>query len=350
MPSVADDLRREAQAYRTAQMAEVPTRKGAAAAAAASGMGAIEQLRAFLGSHWVRVIDLLHEWDEDDSGYVDKREFRKALPALGLAVDKATIDNMFDTLDSDGSGQLSLEELNRTLRPGANVELDAALQNGAMGAIELGRENKIGLRTGHAGNTSHLVGMSLSPDSKVPLHVQIQRALSKNYARVIDLFHEWDEDGSGTVSRREFRQVLPLLGLRLERAQADQLFDAFDEDHSGELDYHELRRKLRKGGGRRRRAQGEARAAIARARSEGRCCPQRARKRRRGRGARVVSGAAQPDGAAGAARRDGGAARRRALARQKLVRVQRELARASSEAAMAETRLRSERQLASFLP
>jgi len=343
MPSgVADDLRREAQLYRAQQMAELPTRKAQAAAAAASGVGAVEQLRSFLGSHWVRVIDLLHEWDEDDSGYVDKREFRKALPALGLAVDKAQIDQIFDTLDADGSGQLSLEELNRALRPGANVELDAALHAGAMGTIELGRENQIGLRTGLGGNTSHLVGMSLSADSKVPLHIQIQQALGKNYARIIDVFREWDEDGSGTVSRKEFRQALPLFGLRLERAQADELFDGFDDDGSGELDYAELRHKLRKAGGgaagaARNRA--KARAALARARSDGSLPPA---SNAAGSDEERVTSAVPHSRTERLARHGEMAALRdaEAVARQKLVRVQRELARASSEAAVAETRLK----------
>ena len=31
--------------------------------------------------------------------------------------------------------------------------------------------------------------------------------------RVIDLFREWDEDGDGTVSKKEFRKAVPMLGL-----------------------------------------------------------------------------------------------------------------------------------------
>ena len=39
--------------------------------------------------------------------------------------------------------------------------------------------------------------------------------------RVIDLFREWDEDGDGTVSKKEFRKAMPLLGFDAPRAQAD---------------------------------------------------------------------------------------------------------------------------------
>ena len=35
--------------------------------------------------------------------------------------------------------------------------------------------------------------------------------------RVIDLFREWDEDGDGTVSKKEFRKAMPLLGLEVPK-------------------------------------------------------------------------------------------------------------------------------------
>ena len=44
---------------------------------------------------------------------------------------------------------------------------------------------------------------------------QLRNMLSKNAVRVIDLFREWDEDGDGTVSKKEFRKAMPLLGLEV---------------------------------------------------------------------------------------------------------------------------------------
>ena len=65
-------------------------------------------------------------------------------------------------------------------------------------------------------------------------------------ARVIDIFHDWDEDGSGTVSKREFTRALPMLGLTVAKAEAEALFDLFDGDGSGTIEYGELKKQLRK--------------------------------------------------------------------------------------------------------
>ena len=43
--------------------------------------------------------------------------------------------------------------------------------------------------------------------------------------RVIDLFREWDDDGSGTVSKAEFRKAMPMLGLSVPSSEMDSLFD-----------------------------------------------------------------------------------------------------------------------------
>ena len=64
----------------------------------------------------MRVIDLFREWDEDASGSVSKREFRKAMPMLGLDVPAEDVDALFDSWDPDGSGMLELKELTRVLK------------------------------------------------------------------------------------------------------------------------------------------------------------------------------------------------------------------------------------------
>ena len=90
-----------------------------------------------------------------------------------------------------------------------------------------------------------LRGLDLDEESDKPIHVQIQEALSKQGARVMDLFREWDTDGDGEVSREEFRKAMPMLGLDVPRVAVDALFDSFDKDGGGSIDYKEMSKMLR---------------------------------------------------------------------------------------------------------
>ena len=63
-----------------------------------------------------RILDLFREWDEDHSGYIDKKEFGAALKGMGFPCSKADIAKVYGDLDPDGSGRLEYNELNTALR------------------------------------------------------------------------------------------------------------------------------------------------------------------------------------------------------------------------------------------
>ena len=213
----------------------------------------VEELTQALAVNMSRVVDLFREWDDDASGTVDRKEFRQALPMLGLRVDKATADALFNGFDDDQSGEISYDEvyvkLRNSLIKNAGIELDDALKPGAMGEIILQSRNKIALRGGvlpaevsgsALGSTKLLTG----PDAP-PIIDQLRDALQKNLSRVIDLFRDWDENGDGQISKVEFRRAMPLLGLKVDKADADALFDSFDRDLSGTVEYGELQKQLK---------------------------------------------------------------------------------------------------------
>ena len=69
--------------------------------------------------------------------------------------------------------------------------------------------------------------------------------MKANGARVMDLFREWDTDGDGEVSRKEFHKAMPLLGFDASKKDIDDLFTAWDKDGGGSLDFKELQKILR---------------------------------------------------------------------------------------------------------
>jgi len=75
---------------------------------------------------------------------------------------------------------------------------------------------------------------------------QIAIALKGHASRVLDLFREWDTNGDGEISKKEFRKAMVSLGLQVPVKDVDALFDKWDGDGGGCIQYKELNRILRK--------------------------------------------------------------------------------------------------------
>jgi len=213
-----------------------------AEAARASGKTIQQLLRDALTQNATRVADLFRDWDADGNGTISRREFRGAIVALGYKPPRAEVDQLFAELDADGSGLLDYRELGRVLRRGAgeDIEIAADLQAGAMGEIELEAKNRLALREFAKDGVSARAGM----EATLPA---IRQALSEDLFRVMDLMRALDADEDGTVTKQEFRKVLPLLGFDAGGTEAlDELFETFDADKGGTVDYEELHKLLRK--------------------------------------------------------------------------------------------------------
>ena len=77
-----------------------------------------------------------------------------------------------------------------------------------------------------------------------PLEAKLRDVLVKNATRIVDLFREWDEDGGGTVDKKEFRVAMAALGANAPKEMCDKLFDTLDPDRSGSLEYNEISKAL----------------------------------------------------------------------------------------------------------
>ena len=74
-----------------------------------------QQLAGALKKNSARVLDLFRSWDADGDGEVSRKEFHRAMPALGLEVPKKDIDDLFSEWDKGGDGSLGLKELQKIL-------------------------------------------------------------------------------------------------------------------------------------------------------------------------------------------------------------------------------------------
>ena len=201
-----------------------------------------DALRDGLAKNAARVMDLFRAWDVDGNGTIDKKEFRRALRALGVGVPAKELDELFDSFDKDKGGLLEAKELGKALRRGGGADIKIAdeLQAGAMGEIELKAKNRISIRK--SAKDGHNARSGIEPTIK-----NIKEAMDKDLMRVKDLMNALDRDQDGSCTKEEFRQVLPILGFDVSKAEAlDTLFDSFDADQGGTVDFEELHKLLRK--------------------------------------------------------------------------------------------------------
>ena len=78
---------------------------------ASSGESLPDQLNSILSEHSVKLIDLFRDWDEDGNGAIDKKEFRKAIAALGYDVPKSVSHKLFAKLDKNNTGNIGYKEI-----------------------------------------------------------------------------------------------------------------------------------------------------------------------------------------------------------------------------------------------
>ena len=120
---------------------------------------------------------MFRKWDIDGNGSVSKSEFSWALPALGLPVTSSEVESLFDTMDTNKSGDLQLEELQRQLagRSAKRAATGEREKASATRSIEHSSKLRHGLRTGAVDqNDSNLLqGFHLDESSDAPYGEQV---------------------------------------------------------------------------------------------------------------------------------------------------------------------------------
>ena len=71
-----------------------------------------------------------------------------------------------------------------------------------------------------------------------------QQALLSRPQDLVQLLQEWDVDGSGAVSRREFQRGISALGLPAQISECNDEFDAIDSDNDGVIYLWEVKAHL----------------------------------------------------------------------------------------------------------
>ncbi|KAJ3342399.1 hypothetical protein HDU93_002515 [Gonapodya sp. JEL0774] len=140
--------------------------------------------------------------------------------------------SLWDQIDSDNSGQLTYEEIERFLEQLAeNVTKKAS--RSARKALRNKRQLEMLA-------TELLTKADTSGDGLISFD-EFREFLVEKEKQLFRIFQEADHDGSGQLSKSEVQLTLEKAGLKVEDRDVDTFFRILDTDQSGTLNFYELR-------------------------------------------------------------------------------------------------------------
>ena len=205
-------------------------------------------LKEALARSSTRVIDMFRAWDEDGSGFIDRKEFSRAIRALGFETPVSVIDAVFKQLDGNHTDKLEYAELNAALHQGLGADMARHNLSRAK-TIDRSRSGKLTAKSvnlNYVGSkTAALPEMvRLEAGGERSLQEQLYEVITEHSVRVLDLFREWDDDGNGAIDKKELRLAVAALGYDAPKKEVDMLFDSLDGDGSGFIEFPEFKRML----------------------------------------------------------------------------------------------------------
>lgn len=208
--SMPDDLSMNRAASRTASMARAPSMNRAASRAAsmarAPSMNRVPSIVApppvaaepemdpgAVSPRTAVALAAFRLYDVDGSGELDVHEFHKAMQEMGMGHSFEDAENLFNMMDEDGNGVMSLPEF--------MAHCQEYIRN----------------------------GNGAGPLSEEQAEAEARKA-----------FHRYDVDGSGFLDVNEFAQAVKDLGLGTTLEDAEALFSMADDDGNGTMECEEF--------------------------------------------------------------------------------------------------------------
>ena len=157
---------------------------------------------------------LFSRFDRNRTGRITRSEFQRAFAELGLAAPAKEVQQLIDSLDSNGDGMVSYGEFVSAVHGGGGRSLRAG-----------------GRGTGKWPAFSDRL-------SRIIRQLASDRKWERNSLRRI--FEDFDRDRSGFITRSEFRRGFDKLRVNADETDLDELMRAVDTNRDGRISYKEF--------------------------------------------------------------------------------------------------------------
>jgi Ca2+-binding EF-hand superfamily protein len=192
-------------------------------------------LENWMDLHVLRVKDAFSAMDINNSGGLSPEEFMQVFLNLGCtSISKAQMMHLFESVDEDKSGDITLPELRRHIRRRRKIALEEGLSKVA---------ERIILKGGTSFPTVYFDDFEKYTPieaSDLVLKKIVQAVQNNKDMNLKAIFKKYDTDGGGSIDMNEFTQVLLEFKIKLTKSEVDNVFRIFDPDGGGEISYLEL--------------------------------------------------------------------------------------------------------------
>lgn len=241
-PQTADEIREVITALQKEMQAETGGKSG-------GKKSLVETLGEALVKKSVKVPELVKQWSSSSKGVVNeanKVEFRKSVRATIEWPNVKDIDNLFTTVDTDGTGTVSSIALAKAINRMLDRARDAVTKADKIAARVAFFQSRIDSATEVANATATAEDADARLESitgnKSP-EARLGAELLRRNAKMVDIMKAF-ESTAGAVDRKQFRKGVRTFGVNDEDQALDALFDSLDDDGGGTLDNEELKAAL----------------------------------------------------------------------------------------------------------
>ena len=162
------------------------------------------------------IMDMFMRFDTDESGYLDRREFKQLMQSSELGLSKKEVRRIMSEADENDDGVLEYREFVPVM-----VEIVHGLRAKEAAAAEMEAEEE-------------------EAREAVEMHLLHGMPRDELEAMMAGVFSAADADGSGVLDRKEFAKCLKASELGLSRMEINLLLSEVDMDGDGNISYNEF--------------------------------------------------------------------------------------------------------------
>ena len=179
----------------------------------------------------IKIHDLIVTWIKRVDQPVSKIEFRQHIGKLVDGADTKQIDALFESLDEDNSGTLSLVEI-RSAMAKFQGDASAMVKTNVLIKAKIERTRKLEQNARQALEATYAMEVAARECERLTSNQSLRARLGAHIMlkrmNVDDELQNWGADSDGLIDKAAFRSNIKALGMEAEDAEIDEVFDSFN--------------------------------------------------------------------------------------------------------------------------